>query len=170
MKNSSAHYLQEIIYGGNDGVVTTFAVISSFAGANQSGVETITPTLILVLGIASLFADGASMGLGNFLSIRAEGDLNNSSESKLTHSMKHGIATLISFIIFGFFPLIPYLFLKESSNIYLYSIFSTFVAFLILGITRYIFTGKNLAKSILENLIVGTISAAIGFLIGRMLG
>ena len=27
-------YLKEIVYGGNDGIVTTFAIVAGFAGAN----------------------------------------------------------------------------------------------------------------------------------------
>ncbi|MGB2731859.1 MAG: VIT1/CCC1 transporter family protein, partial [Microgenomates group bacterium] len=28
-------YLKEIVYGGSDGIVTTFAVVAGFAGAQQ---------------------------------------------------------------------------------------------------------------------------------------
>ena len=66
-------YLKEFIYGGNDGIVTTFAVVAGFSGANI-GDHALNFSIVTVLlfGLANLFADGAAMGLGNYLSIRSE--------------------------------------------------------------------------------------------------
>ena len=67
-------YLKEIVYGGVDGIVTTFAVVAGFTGA-QSGNSTIAAlsvTTVLLFGFANLFADAVSMGLGNILSVRAD--------------------------------------------------------------------------------------------------
>jgi vacuolar iron transporter family protein len=62
------NYLRDWIYGGIDGSVTTFAVVSGVVGAQLS------PWIILVLGFANLLADGFSMAAGNFLGTRAEHD------------------------------------------------------------------------------------------------
>ena len=53
------------MYGATDGVVTTFAVIAGVVGASLS------PSVVLILGFANLFADGFSMALGNYLSSRS---------------------------------------------------------------------------------------------------
>jgi len=77
-KNSAvADYFKEIIYGGIDGIVTTFAVVAGFAGAALSNDITaqLSFMIVLLFGLANLFADAASMGLGNFLSVRSEKDL-----------------------------------------------------------------------------------------------
>ena len=68
-------FLKQIVYGGNDGIVTTFAVVSGFAGAAAEGVEKIGPLAVLVFGFANLVADAVSMGLGEFLSTRSQRDL-----------------------------------------------------------------------------------------------
>ena len=70
-------YFKEVIYGGIDGIVTTFAVVAGFAGAVLSTSETtqLSFAIVLLFGLANLFADAASMGLGNFLSVRSEKDL-----------------------------------------------------------------------------------------------
>jgi VIT1/CCC1 family predicted Fe2+/Mn2+ transporter len=60
------NYLRDWIYGGIDGSVTTFAVVSGVAGAQLS------PWIILALGFANLFADGFSMAASNFLGTKAE--------------------------------------------------------------------------------------------------
>lgn len=62
------NYLRDWIYGGVDGSVTTFAVVSGVAGADLS-----VPVL-LILGFANLAADGFSMAASNFLGTRAEQD------------------------------------------------------------------------------------------------
>lgn len=67
-------YLREIVYGGNDGIVTTFAVVAGFAGANLSAHNGLGYLTVLLFGLANLFADASSMGLGNLLSMRAEQD------------------------------------------------------------------------------------------------
>jgi VIT1/CCC1 family predicted Fe2+/Mn2+ transporter len=59
-------YLRDWIYGGIDGSVTTFAVVSGVVGARLS------PWVILVMGFANLFADGFSMAASNFLGTKAE--------------------------------------------------------------------------------------------------
>lgn len=82
-KNSPfSQYLKEIVYGGNDGIVTTFAVVAGFAGASAGGQAGVGFVAVLLFGLANLFADGTSMSLGNFLSIRSEQDRYRKEERK----------------------------------------------------------------------------------------
>jgi VIT1/CCC1 family predicted Fe2+/Mn2+ transporter len=60
------NYLRDWIYGGIDGSVTTFAVVTGVVGANLS------PAIVLILGFANLVADGFSMAASNYLGTRAE--------------------------------------------------------------------------------------------------
>lgn len=62
----SAQYLGDLVYGGLDGIITTFAVVSGVAGADL-GVG-----VILILGLANLLADGFSMATGAYLSTKSE--------------------------------------------------------------------------------------------------
>jgi VIT1/CCC1 family predicted Fe2+/Mn2+ transporter len=59
-------YLRDFVYGGIDGAVTTFAVVSGVVGAQLSA------GIILVMGGANLIADGFSMAASNYLGTRAE--------------------------------------------------------------------------------------------------
>lgn len=61
-------YIQQIVYGGNDGIVTTFAVVAGTVGAELS------PSIIIILGLANLLADGCSMAAGAYLSGKSEID------------------------------------------------------------------------------------------------
>ena len=62
------NYLRDLIYGGIDGSVTTFAIVTGVVGADLS------PGIILILGFANLLADGFSMAASNFLGTKAEHD------------------------------------------------------------------------------------------------
>ena len=60
--------LKDMIYGGIDGAVTTFAIVSGVQGAGLS------PTIIVALGIANIIADGFSMAASNYSGTKAELD------------------------------------------------------------------------------------------------
>src|SRR3989338_2008322 len=59
-------HIGDFVYGATDGIVTTFAVVSGVAGASLS------PSIVLILGLGNLFADGFSMAVGNYLSTKSE--------------------------------------------------------------------------------------------------
>lgn len=61
-------YLRDWVYGGIDGTITTSAIVSGVVGAH------LAPNVILILGGASLIADGFAMAAGNYLATRAEHD------------------------------------------------------------------------------------------------
>jgi VIT1/CCC1 family predicted Fe2+/Mn2+ transporter len=61
-------YLRDWVYGGIDGAVTTFAVVSGVTGAD------LTARVLLILGFANLIADGFSMAAGNHLATATERD------------------------------------------------------------------------------------------------
>jgi len=61
-------YLRDWIYGGIDGVVTTFAVVAGVVGAD------LPSKVVLVLGLANLVADGFAMAAGNYSGTQADRD------------------------------------------------------------------------------------------------
>ena len=64
----SREYIGEFVYGGIDGAITTFAVVAGAEGASL-GIS-----VVVILGLANLIADGFSMSIGNFISTKAELD------------------------------------------------------------------------------------------------
>lgn len=61
-------FLKNIIYGGVDGVITTFAIVTASYAADLN-VKT-----ILILGLSNVLADGFSMGFGDYASSYSERD------------------------------------------------------------------------------------------------
>lgn len=76
-------YIKSIVYGGLDGIITTFAVVAGVAGASLSS------GVVLILGFANLFADGLSMAIGDFLSTRAENEYNRAERERELWEVEH---------------------------------------------------------------------------------
>ncbi|MCA9359005.1 VIT1/CCC1 transporter family protein [Candidatus Kaiserbacteria bacterium] len=229
MKEKFAEYFKEVIYGGIDGIVTTFAVVAGFAGAALSNDQTtqLSFAIVLLFGLANLFADAASMGLGNFLSVRSEKDLYRVTRDKerkaivenlekeksdterilmskgftatdaatlasvyqhneeywLDFMMHHkqemsdprgenevytGLATFISFMVFGSIPLMPFI-LQESgdpSTTFFYSSVGTFIALVALGLLKWRVIGAKFKASLIEVVAVGGTAAVLAYFVG----
>ena len=219
-------YLKEIVYGGNDGIVTTFAVVAGFAGA-QSHITSIPLLSVLLFGFANLFADGVSMALGNFLSNRSQKDVYKQQKkrelSEITNDLQseeeetrtilvakgfsteqaetllsiyktntpywlsfmmndelempnperendvlQSFVTLSSFILFGLIPLLPYVFARQSPNIFIYSFIATFSALVLLGIFRWKVTQQQFVRSMIETLFLGGLAALVAYSVGSL--
>ncbi len=63
---AGSQYIGDMVLGGLDGIITTFAVVSGVAGADLGA------QVLLIMGMANLLADGFSMGTGSFLSLKSE--------------------------------------------------------------------------------------------------
>jgi VIT1/CCC1 family predicted Fe2+/Mn2+ transporter len=84
-------YLREIVYGGNDGIITTFAVVAGFAGAQKDPFTPAIPVFtVLLFGMANLLADGLSMSMGSYLSLRADQDVYGSEKRKEQQEIAEG--------------------------------------------------------------------------------
>lgn len=159
-------YLPELIYGGVDGTVTTFAIVAGTVGASLS------PSIILILGFANVLADGFSMAASNYLSHESEIELGDHSQSKDT-PWKTSIATFISFVLIGLIPLFPFTLemfgVDMQGKAFLTSCIFTGAAFLIVGFGRGVITGKNHIKSALTTLFIGGVAASISYIVGALL-
>jgi VIT1/CCC1 family predicted Fe2+/Mn2+ transporter len=224
-----AKYFKEVIYGGIDGIVTTFAVVAGFAGAalSEGTVVQLSFAVVLLFGLANLFADAASMGLGNFLSVRSEKDLYSVERLKQLHRlqtqpdqeaadtvaimqaegfsivdakalmqiyqtnqnywldfmMQHksnlsdprgenevytGLATFVSFMVFGSVPLLPFMLQAsaDAATIFMYSSLGTLVALIALGLLKWRVIGAKFVASLVEVVAVGGTAAVLAYIVG----
>lgn len=152
------HYLPDLVYGANDGIVTTFAVVSGVVGADLSR------TVILVLGFANLFADGISMGASNYLARRSHEDADE--RATRTEALRHASATLIAFVVAGVVPLIAYLLPLNSSDGFLAAVALTAATLFGVGAARAFVTRLSALRSGLEMLLVGSLAAFAAYAIG----
>src|SRR3989344_5985101 len=167
-------YIGDLVLGANDGISTTFAVISGAAGAGLSAF------VIIVLGLANLVADGISMGLSNYLSLRSTKAFQEkesltfpASESKIIegifgHPLRHGLATGLAFAFAGALPLIPYFFdIPQNLQFYI-AMAATAAALFTVGALRTLVTDAHWIRSGLEMLVVGGIAAIAAYVVGAI--
>lgn len=64
--SSATDYIKSVVFGGLDGIITTFAIVASVQGAQQG------LNVVLITGVAKLLGDGLAMGLGDAISEGAE--------------------------------------------------------------------------------------------------
>lgn len=79
----SGRYIGDAVYGALDGIITTFAIVSGVVGASLS------VTIVLILGFASLLADGISMSVGNYLGTKSEQDYYKKEREREEWEIKH---------------------------------------------------------------------------------
>lgn len=153
------HYIRDLVYGANDGIITTFAVVGGVTGGALSH------TAILVIGAANLAADGVSMGVGNLLAIRANErarEAQNLPEEE-AYPWKHGLATLIAFMLAGAIPLLPFVLPIETADRAAWSTVTTFLTLFLLGTARAAITTERWWKTGLETLMLGALVALAAY-------
>lgn len=80
---AGSQYIGEMVYGGLDGIITTFAVVSGVAGAQLDA------RIVLILGLANLLADGFSMAVGSYLSTRSEQEYYDREQERERWEVEH---------------------------------------------------------------------------------
>jgi vacuolar iron transporter family protein len=154
------HYLPDLVYGANDGIITTFAVVSGVVGADLSR------TIILILGFANLFADGISMGASNYLARRSHEVA--AERASRTEALRHGSATLVAFMLAGLIPLAAYLLPLSADGSFVAALALTGLALFAVGAARSLVTGLGWFRSGAEMLLVGSLAALAAYLIGGL--
>jgi VIT1/CCC1 family predicted Fe2+/Mn2+ transporter len=156
---TARHYIRDLVYGASDGIVTTFAVVSGVAGGSLSH------TAVLVIGAANLAADGLSMGVGNFLAIRAHErarEVDNLPEEE-AYPVKHGVATFAAFVAAGSVPLLPYVVAAMTEHALAWSVALTLATMFGVGAARGFATNERWWPAGLESLILGSLVAASAY-------
>lgn len=147
MKNNKNKYHSEIVYGGVDGLVTTFSIIAGSVGINLQN------TAIIILAIANIISDGFSMGVSSYL---AEQMRHNNKNPYLV-----GFFTFISFVLVGIIPIIP--FLLQMQNAFTYAIYILLVCLFLLGYLK-----GNIYQAF-RTLTIGGITVSMAYYISKYL-
>jgi VIT1/CCC1 family predicted Fe2+/Mn2+ transporter len=155
--NHIERYLPELVYGANDGIVTTLAVVAGVVGANLS------TTIILILGFANLFADGVSMGASNVLSERSRKE----NTPTLLQALPKGLMTFLGFLLAGLVPLLAYLIPGYDGDRFVLAVGFAAVTLFVVGASRSFVTGNSWLTSGLEMLLIGLGAGAIAYGVGQ---
>jgi VIT1/CCC1 family predicted Fe2+/Mn2+ transporter len=158
------HYTRDLVYGATDGIITTFAVVAGVAGGSLSHAA------VLVIGAANLAADGLSMAVGNFLSIRANEsvrEVENLPEEE-SQPWRHAAATFMSFVVAGLVPLGPYLIPAFRPQAFGWSVGATLASLFAVGAARTLVTVTRWWEAGLEMLLLGALVAIAAYGAGAL--
>ena len=155
-------YLRSIIFGGTDGIITIFNIISGIEGAK------LKYSVVLVIGIAALISDAVSMGFSDYLSLNAENKIKNDNtvDPKIS-----GLITFASFALFGLIPLLSYILAINYSknNKFMKTYISTIASLFVLGSIQSKFTEEKWYSSGFYVSLYGLIASLISYNIGKYL-
>ena len=163
---SWAHHIGDLVFGANDGIITTFAVVSGVTGASLDA------RVAVILGVANLLADGFAMGAGNYLGARSEQQVQErehgfSNEGRL-HAVGHAAAIFGAFVLAGAVPLLPFIFV-DGERVFVASCVATAVMLFAVGSLRTLVTRARWFASGLEMLLIGSAAAVVAYGIGHWL-
>lgn len=222
---NSGNFVKSFVFGGLDGIITTFSIVSGTVGSDL-GVG-----VVVILGLSNVVGDALSMAFGDYLSSKSEIEFQRAEKARETwevennpegemlemeelymskgiteddaktmtqilsknkkawvdvmmveelgiieetdNPMKNALVTFFSFIICGFFPVIPFLIGlatdAEVETLFYWSIGVTALSLFCLGAVKTKVTGVKFWKSGMETLVIGAIAAGAAYLIGWLL-
>lgn len=158
------HYVRELVYGAHDGVITTFAVVGGVTGGG------LPPRAVLIVGAANLFADGLSMAVGNYLSIRSHESVLEAEErpEEEAFPFRHATATFLAFVGAGVLPLVPYTVATLPIDRFAASLALTLAAMFAVGASRAAITNVRWWRAGSEMLLLGALVAALAYACGAL--
>lgn len=146
-------YLSEIVYGGLDGIITTFVIIAGSSGASFSSKVTI------LLGLASTVADGFSMGVSAYLAEKVRENPQN--------PYAVGAVTCASFVLLGVIPLVPFIVHRLRPDLVKRPLLLSGVLTLLLLVALGLLKGR--VENAIETVVVGSLAAVIAYYITKQL-
>jgi VIT1/CCC1 family predicted Fe2+/Mn2+ transporter len=158
------HYVRELIYGANDGIITTFAVVAGVAGGGLS------LRVVLIIGAANLVADGLSMAVGNYLSIRSHESVREAEglPEEEAFPTRHALATFLAFVCAGAVPLLPYLVEGVPVDRFTASIVLTLGSMFLVGALRALIANVRWWNAGAEMLALGAVVAFLAYVSGGL--
>jgi VIT1/CCC1 family predicted Fe2+/Mn2+ transporter len=166
LRETVQHYIRDLVYGANDGIITTFAVVAGVTGGALSN------KAVLVVGVANLVADGLSMGVGNYLGIRSDESARRARALPEAEAepVRHGVATFAAFVVAGAVPLLSYIVPEPGMDRFALACVLTLAALFGVGAARSAATEDGWLASGLEMLGLGVVVAAAAYGCGALIG
>jgi VIT1/CCC1 family predicted Fe2+/Mn2+ transporter len=150
--------LPDIVYGANDGIVTTLVVIAGVAGAALS------TTVVLILGFANLVADGFSMGASSVLAARSTQTAET--RPRLTAAYRRGGVTFTAFVVAGLLPLSAYIVPLAAAARFPTACALAGVALFGIGASRALFSDRLWLVAGVEMLALGSVASIVAYAVG----
>lgn len=158
----SSIYFRNLVFGIEDGIVSTVGLLSGIAIAD------VPRETIILTGTVLVFVEAISMAAGSFLSEASVEELDMKKRAKSEESVKAGTTMFFSYFIAGFIPLLPYIYMMEDALGA--SIVVSIVTLFLLGAWSGKLSRAGVLRSAFRMVIVGGIAVGVGVTAGALVG
>jgi VIT1/CCC1 family predicted Fe2+/Mn2+ transporter len=161
--------IREIVFGLEDSLVSTLGAVTGIAAGTHDAYTVVLSGLVLIA------VEAISMSAGSYLSSKSAAGV----EAQMPHPRMHrgdhppilplrgAFVMGVSYLIGGFFPLAPYLFLSVSTALWP-SVFLTAVVLYATGAWTGHLIKRSSRRSGIEMVAISLLAAGIGYAIGRV--
>lgn len=172
--NAGLNWLRAGVLGANDGIVSVAATVVGVAGAAAS-----TSTIALAGG-AALIAGALSMASGEYVSVSSQRDAErvaaeagrpiNDVDDDFTNPWHAALASMVAFTLGALIPLLVVIAPWSTSARVPVTFASVVVALVITGWASARFTGASHTRSVVRNVIGGSLAMAVTYGVGALFG
>lgn len=156
-----AMYIRNVLFGGEDSLVSTVGLLSGIAAAGSPR------SAVILTGVVLIFVESLSMAVGSFLSENSAEEYLAKAEVPVRAAVIGGSLMFFSYFLLGLIPLGPYLILDVGTAFWTSIVLST-VALFGLGLVSGTEFRVHPFKSALRMAVLGGSAIAVGIVVGRL--
>lgn len=175
MNKEKANWLRAAVLGANDGIVSVAGLVIGVASATDDKL------IILIAGLAGVFAGALSMAAGEYVSVGTQRDIEkvahkNSGAQEPDHEhdlfsnpWHAAVASAAAFLVGSSIPMIAVMLPFGALTVPI-TFVSVVVALVFTGYLSAKLGGIHVKKSIVRNVVGGAIAMAVTYAIGSLFG
>jgi len=161
MKRLHEDYLRSVLFGLQDGLVSTTGVVVGIS----TGVE--HKAIIILASFVAVTVEASSMAAGQYSSEKAVHQMDKT--GKHTDNLILGaIIMFVSYLSAGMIPIVPIVLFDQPYAKYV-SILFAFIGLFIIGYIKGKIVGQKPLRSATELFVIGSIATLIGLIVGQIL-
>jgi vacuolar iron transporter family protein len=159
--NIHEDYLRSILFGLQDGLVSTTGVVVGITVGVQD------KPIIILASLVAVSVEATSMAAGQYSSEKAVHQMDKT--GKHTDNLVLGAFLMfISYLLAGFIPITPII-LLDLSIAPIISVVLAFIALFIVGFIKGKIVEHHALRSAFEMFIIGSIATTLGLIVGHLL-
>lgn len=161
IKNIHEDYLRSLMFGLQDGIVSTTGVVVGISFGVQD------KSIIVLAALVAVMVEASSMAAGQYSSEKAVHQMDKT--GKHTDSLLIGaVIMFFAYLIGGAFSILPTLFFEQPLGRYV-AIGSSFVGLLLIGYLKGRIVDHKPIRSAIELFFIGGVASTIGLIVGVLM-
>jgi VIT1/CCC1 family predicted Fe2+/Mn2+ transporter len=158
----TAQKLRNVLFGVEDGIVSTLGVLSGIAIAG------VPRSTIFLMGVVVIFVEAFSMGAGSYLSEHFSAEFLKKKFVTSKTSTKAAIGMFFSYFFAGFIPLFPYIIL-DVAIAFPVSVVISLITLFALGYWSGAMSHVSVFRSGVRMFVIGGIAIVVGLAAGLIM-